>query len=430
MSEVRPHPSRGRWVIDLVWRGIVLLVLVAAMVGAYYYLHKMDHAPGAQHGTPPGHGGPGGPGGPVPVETVAIAPRTVPLRPEYLGQTEASQTVDIRARVRGFLQERAFEEGQHVKKGQVLFRIDPRSFQAEVEMSKARRASAEASLDRAQQQVKRYQELLTRQSATPMEVEEWQKESRVAAASVQLETANIAQKELDLSYAVIESPIDGVIGRSLKDVGSYVDETSAGVLAVVQKVDPLYVRYSLSEQDLLRWQSLRAAHQVNMPPLDKLELEIKLSDGRPYSRHGRLNFFDVQVDPGTGTSVVRGEIPNPDLEGALRPGQFVRVTLTGVERVNAMLIPQKAVMQSPAGASVYVVNGDNVVERRDVTLGEWSPGGEWIVEKGLAAGDRVITDRLLQVQPGMPVTATAGPAPSGQKEAKSGGPQMNTDGHG
>jgi membrane fusion protein (multidrug efflux system) len=225
----------------------------------------------------------------------------------------------------------------------------------------------------------------------------------VAEADAQLEQARLRQAELDFGYTTVKAPIAGVIGRALKDVGTYVDDAANSQLAVLQQVDPIYVRYSISEQELLNWNRLQESGQVTMPKREELELEVTLGDGRTYRHRGRINFVDVQVEPSTGTAVVRGTVPNP--EGALRPGQFVHATVVGFERVDTVVVPQKSVVQSPAGSSVYVVNDKNVVEQRPVTLGEWHGEG-WIIEKGLQPGERVVTDRLMQVRPGTAVAAT------------------------
>jgi membrane fusion protein (multidrug efflux system) len=311
--------------------------------------------------------------------------------------------VQIRARVRGFLMERAFEEGQPVKAGRVLFRIDPRSFKAELEVARARLEGAEARLERARTELKRLEELVAKQAANQVEYENALKEERVAAAEVHLEQARREQAQLELDYTSVESPLDGVVGQALKDVGSYVDETASGLLAVVQQVDPIYVRYSVSEGEMLRWQRLQESGAVNVPKVEDLGLEITLGDGGTYAHGGRINFVDVQVDPSTGTAVVRGTVPNP--EGTLLPGQFVHATVKGIERMNTVMVPQRSVLQTPSGPSVYVVNEKNTVESRPVTLGDWVGEG-WIVEKGVKPGDRVVADRLMMVRPGMAVAAT------------------------
>jgi membrane fusion protein (multidrug efflux system) len=285
----------------------------------------------------------------------------------------------------------------------VLFRIDPKPFQADLDMARASLASAEARLTRARQELQRYEQLFARNTATANELDQIRTEERVAAAQVQLETARAQRADLDLSYTTVTAPITGVVGQALRDVGSYVDEGQNGQLTVLRQVEPMYVRYAVSEQDLLRWQRQREAGQVNVPEVDQLELQILLGDDREYTHRGRINFIDVLVDPATGTSVIRGTVPNP--ENTLRPGQFVHARVVGIERLNAILVPQKAVIHAPTGASVYVVNDQNIIEARPLVLGEWQGEG-WITESGLRGGERIVIDRLMLVRPGMQVTAT------------------------
>jgi membrane fusion protein (multidrug efflux system) len=389
--------ARSRWWSHVIRRGVPIAVLVIGLFIAYRYWGGGSRSGGA------GQANPRQQQGQMAVQTVVARAQMVPLSPRFLGQTEASQTVQIRARVRGFLMERAFEEGQPVKAGKVLFRIDPRSFTAELEVARARLEGAQARLDRAVVELKRLEELVANQAANQVELENARKEERVTAAEVHLEEARLQQAQLELDYTSVESPLDGVVGQALKDVGSYVDETSSGLLAVVQQVDPIYVRYSVSEGELLRWQRLQESGAVNVPKVEELELEITLGDGRAYGHGGRINFVDVQVEPSTGTAVVRGTVPNP--EGALLPGQFVHATVKGIERMNTVMVPQRAVLQTPSGPSIYVVNEQNTVESRPVTLGDWVGSG-WIVEKGVTPGERIVADRLMMVRPGMAVAAT------------------------
>ena len=395
-----PRGSRRR---HLIYRGVPVVLLLLALAGASFYWARTDHGPKAQAGSAQQAGAP------LPVQVVVARPQNVPLRPRFLGQTEASQVVEIRSRVRGFLLERAFEEGQPVKAGDVLFRIDPKPFEADLAMARAALVSAQATHERAVTELRRYQTLFEQKNVTANELDEARKDERVAAAAVALEKARFARAELDLSYTTIQSPIDGVADRSLKDVGSYIDDAANGLLTTVRKVEPMYVRYSVSEQDLLRWQRQQEAGELMVPERDQLDLEVTLGDGRPYPHHGRINFVDVRVDPATGTAVIRGTVPNP--EGTLRPGQFVHASVLGIERVNTILVPQKAVVQSPTGSSVYVVNGRDVVEQRPVALGEWVGDG-WVVETGIKGGDRVVVDRLMQVRPGTAVAVADAAAPA------------------
>lgn len=380
----------------LIRRGVAITILLVAMIGLWLYWSHMDHGPGTESAAVDAP--------PPEVGVVTVTNQSVEIRPRHLGQTVASQEVEIRARVRGYLIERAFEEGQRVEKGSLLYRIDPRTFEVELAQAQAGLASAQAQLDRARRQVQRLTELFAQGTATATELEEWQESERIATAEVALRQAQVAAAELDLGYTTIEAPFSGVIGRSQKDVGAYVDDGSNASLAVLRQIDPIYVRWSVSEQDLLRWQRMVAAGQIKVPPIDQMEFQIYLSDGRLYPERGILNFFDVQVDPSTGTAVIRGTVPNPGR--SLLPGQFVHVEILGIERENVTVVPQKAVMQAPTGASIYVVTPQNTIEQRPVTLGDWYGDG-WIIEEGLEPGERIAVDRLLQLRPGMTVNPVA-----------------------
>jgi membrane fusion protein (multidrug efflux system) len=402
--------TRRGGAISLMRRAFVLIILAGAVVGGILYWQKADHAPQVVQTQAPQKA--------MPVHVVTLQSRTVPLQPVFLGQTEASQTVEIRARVNGFLESKHFDEGGMVAEGQTLFRIDPRSFQAEMDVAQARLTSAEAQLMRARQKVKRYTELLRSDAATEDELEEWQTEERVAVSNIELEKARITQAKLDLSYTTITSPINGRIGMAKRDVGSYVDGSSNGLLAVVEKIDPIYVRYNVSEQDLLQSRRMIESGKTTEPTTESMRLGLTLADGTPYPNEGEITYTDPQIDPATGSLVVRGTFPNPD--GSLKPGQFVHVRVKGIDRLNALLIPKEAVIQNPTGSMVYVVNAQKQAEIRRVVLGPWQDE-QWIIESGLEPGETVIVDRLMQLRPGAQVeplpAVTAETPASGQPQA-------------
>ena len=404
-SATRPA-ERTPMSVHLMRKGIPALVLILVLAGGALFWTLMDPAPS--------HEAASGPGGPIPVSVSTVEPETLSAHLRFLAQTEGSQVVEIRARVAGYLEERAFTEGQQVEKGSALFRIDAKPFEVQLEQARARLASAQATLERATHQVRRYQEAVARDAGTSNELEDWQTQQSIAQAQVQQATAEIAAAELELGYTTIESPITGSVGRSLKDVGSYVDAGQNGLLAVVQQVDPMYVRYSVTEAEMLRFQRQEEAGVLIVPELTSIEFTITLADGSEYPHTGHINFLDVAVDQTTGTSVVRGEVPNPD--GVLRPGQFVYATITNVQRVNVIRVPQSAVQMSPKGASVMVIGPDGNAQARPVELGEWDDNEFWVIEQGLQPGDRVITDRLMMVRPGAPVTVAE---PRAESEAPS-----------
>lgn len=385
----------------VLWRGLIVLVLLGILGFAAFYLTRAGHGP-APRAAPP-------PSGPLAVNIITVEPKDVPITVEYLGQTEASETVPIRARVNGVLMERGFEEGQLVTEGQVLFRIDPKPFEVALRRAEAGLQSAQAVFTRAQRQVRRFEELAAQQQAAANELEQAQEALGVAAAAVETQRALIEQAKLDLGYTTIAAPITGVIGMRQQDVGSFVGPEAEPLLATMRKVDPLYVRFSVSERDLLRWQRMTEQGMVGDVGVEDLTVTVVLPDGREFPHPGRINFVDVAVDPSTGTAVVRSSVPNPDR--ALLPGQFVHARIDGASRLGAITVPQSAVLQTPTGASVYVADG-GVARIRPVTTGAWS-NGEWIIESGLRSGDRVVTDHLVQIRPGTPVEAAASPGAPG-----------------
>ncbi len=385
--------GKRNWVASLIRRSFMLAVLVAAIGGGYLYWEKLNHAPQAVQSQQPHRA--------MPVDVLRVQPKTVPLQPVYLGQTEAFQSVEIRARVSGFLEKKHFVEGSKVEAGQLLFNIDPRSFKAALDLAKAQLASSQAELAKAEQKVGRYSKLVNNKAATLDELDDWRTEKLVALANIQMNKARITQAELDLSYTDIKSPITGLIGMAQKDVGSYVNNsTDDGLLAKVAKIDPIYVRYNLSEQDLLLARSMAAKGLTNMPDINNLRLHLTLADGTEYPEDGKITFQDPEIATGTGTMVMRGTFPNPD--SILRPGQFVHVQVRGVNRLHTLMVPKTAVLENPTGAMVYVVNAENKVEVRSVKMGAWR-SDQWIVEEGLNPGDAVIVDKLLHLRPGMEV---------------------------
>lgn len=374
-------------------KGVAVLVLALVVAGAYFYLHYTTGAIKAEHAF---HHGPGKP---PTVSVVKIEPQTIALHPSFLGQTAASRTVEVRARVAGFLQNRLFTEGTRVKKGQMLFHIDPRQFQASLNAAKSQLASDKANLSWAQQQVKRYQKLVKENAATPSELENWQTQADVASAGIEHDKALIDQANLNLSYTDIASPMAGVIGKTHVNAGTYVAPGSNSLLAIVRKVNPIYVNYSVNDAQLLRWEAMTKSGTLKVKD-GKMRVALTLADGRKYPHEGTVDFVSVTVDPTTGTADIRAVVPNPD--HVLRPGQYVHVKVLGVDQTNAIVVPKSIVHESPAGASVYVVDKANKVESRSVTPGNWY-GKRWVIKSGLKPGDLVLAHPLMTVHPGMTV---------------------------
>lgn len=387
MNQPNPPTSMA---VHLLQKGFAVLILIAVAGGIYFYLDHAEHGPGTQQ---PQHGQ----GPPMKLPVMTVAPQTIPYSPSVLARAEAYQVVEIRARIAGFLDEQLFNEGEVVSEDQQIFTIDPRTYEADVKIAEANLASAQATLKRAEAQERRYEKLAQENAATPSELEDWQTQAGVARANVQLAQASLDQAQLNLSYTRVTTPITGFVGINNRDVGSYVDAGSNGLLTTVRQIDPIYVTYTISEQDLLGWQRLSEEGRLESLSEGKSQVEIVLADGRTYPQLGTVNFVDMVIDPSDGTARVRAEVPNPD--GELRPGQFVKARLVGYELGGTIMVPQRAVLQTPAGASIYVVDENNTVQMRVVTLGDWIKD-QWVVDSGLEPGDRVLADGIAKVRPG------------------------------
>jgi membrane fusion protein (multidrug efflux system) len=329
---------------------------------------------------------------------------------EFIGQTDASKTVEIRSRVQGFLTKVAFKEGGIVNVGDLLCLIDPRPFQAELDVAKARLAQAETTLSRTKKDLDRYNELASRSAATPKELDDANDAYLDAQAELQLAHANVTTADLNLSYTTITAPMRGRIGKTLKQEGALVDAGSNSLLAELRQVDPMYAYFGVSERDVIRWRQNLASGKVRLPADGQLKVWIFMADGSRYERDGVLNFFDARINPMTGTAQLRAEFPNPtsllpgddDPSEPLLPGQFVRAQIAGAVEPDTISVPQRAVIQGPGGGAVYTLSPDNTVQMRKITASAWEGHG-WIITSGLKAGDRVIVDGLQKLRPGMTV---------------------------
>jgi membrane fusion protein, multidrug efflux system len=222
---------------------------------------------------------------------------------------------------------------------------------------------------------------------------------QIADADARAARARVNDAKLNIEYTRVEAPITGVTGRSQRPEGTLVSGPDV-LLTTVTQIDPAYVYFGIAEGEALKLKSEAAAGRLALPRGGRFDITVKLSDGSTYARRGRLGFSDVRVNTNTGTSDTRAEMPNPD--GVLRPGQFVRVTLSGATRPNAIALPQRAVLEGPKGKFVWLVNAESKVEFRPVVVGDWA-ADQWIINSGLAAGDRVIVDGVMKVGPGAPV---------------------------
>jgi membrane fusion protein, multidrug efflux system len=377
---------------------------------------------------PGGPGGPGGPSGAMPppeVAVITVQAKAQPIDLEYVGQTAGSRETEVRARVAGILQKRLFEEGASVKAGAPLFQIDPATFQNQLASAEAAVAVAQAKVNQTRRDQTRLAPLVAEKAISQKEFDDSRSALESAEASLKQAQAQAKEARLNLTYTKVTAPISGTTGTASKSDGSLVSASDSLLTSIVQ-TNPMYVNFSVSEGDLLRMTKQLSAGQLNVPGQRAsngslgFTVNVKLADGSMYPRSGKLNFSSEKVNPQTGSFDARAEIPNPD--GSLRPGQFVRVLLSGASRPNSLSVPQRAVIDSPVGKMVFVVNKDNKLEPHPVELDGWTKG-EWIVTKGLKDGDSVLVDGFIKAHdPGMTVKPV--PYVPGVPSASGGAPAM------
>jgi membrane fusion protein (multidrug efflux system) len=339
------------------------------------------------------------------VTVVKVERRDVTPSTTFTGRIEAIDRVDLRARVDGFLEKRLFTEGQDVQAGDLLFVIEKAPYQAEIANVHAAIARAQATLDLAEIERRRQAELVRKQATAQARLDEATGKAGEARADLQRQQANLTTAELNLGYTDVKAPISGRIGRSTFAVGNFVGPQS-GTLATIVSQDPMYVTFPVTQRQLLEVR--KQAQAGDTDPTD-IAVKVRLADGALYDQVGRLNFVDVRFSQGTDTVQVRATLPNP--KGLLVDGQLVTVVVETAQPEAALVIPQQAVQIDQAGRYVLKVDADNKVQVQRVTIGA-EQDGHYVVTDGLAQGERVITEGLQKVRPGMAVDAAeAPPAP-------------------
>jgi membrane fusion protein (multidrug efflux system) len=305
--------------------------------------------------------------------------------------------VEVRARVTGILLSRNFKEGDRVKKGQSLFTIDPKPFEAALARAVADLAAAQARHEQASRNAARLKPLYAEKAVSQKEHDDAVSNEAIAAADVKAAQARLTEARLNLEYTRVEAPVSGVTTRALPSEGTLISGPNVLLTSVVQ-VDPIWVNFGIPDNEQAQIQKEVAAGKLVLPK--NFEVELRLADGSAFKQAGKLDFADVRVSTQTGTREARAEVPNPD--GVLRPGQFVRVILKGATRPDAVLVPQRSVLEGPQGKFVYVVNEKGQAEPRPVQAGDWS-GERWLISDGLQGGERVIVDGVMKIGPGAPV---------------------------
>jgi membrane fusion protein (multidrug efflux system) len=316
----------------------------------------------------------------------------------------------VRARVTGILLKRNYQEGAVVRKGDSLFTIDPAPFQVAVARAEADLGVAEARLAQARRESARLKPVIEARAASQKELDDALSAEQVAEAEVKSIRARLNEAKLNLDYSRVESPISGVASRAVVSEGTLVSGPSV-LLTTVTQTDPMYVIFGVPDRDALAIRRDVEAGRLKVPADGRLKATFKLADGSAYAREGVLNFRDVRVNAQTGTSEARAEFPNP--AGMLRAGEFSRITLHGAVRPEAIVVPQRAVMESPKGKYVYVVDAESKSQPRPVEAGDWTGDG-WVIRAGLKPGERVVVDGMMKLSlmpPGAAVKVDDGTAP-------------------
>lgn len=353
--------------------------------------------------------GPGAPPTPPPPEVTVLElqPRPASVTLEYVAETEAFNTVEIRPRVGGLLDRQEVVEGAHVSKGQVLFAIDDQPYIAARAEARAAVAQAQAALEQAERDHARVEPLSDLNAVSQQELDAVKARWSAARASVDAAKAALRTAELNLEYTTVTSPIDGIVGRAQIRVGGLVTAYST-LLTTVYDTDPMYVNFSISERRMLELQHRFGITREHPDPTRVFR--VVLADGQEYPSPARLNFIEAAVDKNTGTLPVRLLIDNP--RGELLTGQFARVLVDTDHIAAALLIPQRAVQELQGKTSVWVIDAGGKAQSRDVTMGA-RIGPDWLVQQGLEAGERVVIEGMQKLKPGTEVhVQRAGAAPA------------------
>jgi len=356
---------------------------------------------------------------PAEVSVATVTLKSIPVTFEYVGQTNGSKEVEVRARVTGILERKLFQEGTPVKAGQTLFVIDPKPLAAQTSAFEAELARAQAQKAQAEREASRLKPLAERRAVGQKEADDAASNVDLAVAAVRSAQARLNEIKLNLGYTRVVAPISGLSSRAPKSEGSLVNANET-LLTTISQVNPIWVTFSIAENEQQGINRSVAGGRLTLPRDNGFDVTIRLSDGSTFPRKGRINFADTRINPATGTYEMRAEIPNAD--GALKPGQFVRVKLAGATRNEAIAVPQVAVLDGPQGKFVYVVErdkeGKDVAGVRPVVLGDWVVAGsesttpnQWIVESGLKPGDQVIIDGVAKLRPGAPIKLAGAAAP-------------------
>ncbi len=338
---------------------------------------------------------------PANVSVVTVELRDVPVSFQYVAQVQSSRQVVIQARVNGFLERREYTEGAIVQEGDTLFRMDQKPFQTQLDQAAAALARQEAAFDVAKKNLDRIQPLAAANALSQKDLDDATGRFESTGAAVEQAKAVVEQARLNLSYTVITSPVTGIAGAAEQADGTYLGPANSRLTSVTE-LSPVYVNFSISENEILTYRRQAASGRLTEPQDKAYLVEVILADGSVFPQIGRVTFADPSFNPQTGTFLLRATFDNP--QGLLRPNQYVHIRLKGASRPRAILVPQRAVQESSKGQFVWLVDKENKAQSRPVIVGEWHEN-DWFIYEGLQAGDRVVVDGVLTLRPGTSVNA-------------------------
>ena len=352
---------------------------------------------------------------PPKVEVATPLPRNITRYIDATGNTAAVKSVDLVARVQGFLQSISYQDGAFVKEGTPLFTIEPETYKLKLEQAQAAEAGAQASVKQADADYKRQAELVQRQAVSQVTLDNATTTRDNAQANLQQAQANTKIAQVNYGYTSVTAPFDGIVTAHQVSVGELVGVASPTQLAQIVALDPIYVNFSISEQDILKVREEARRRGLTVENIKQLPIEVALQTDTGFPHKGTLDYVSPTLNQSTGTISVRGILKNADR--VLLPGYFVRVRVPFDQQQSALLIPDSALGADQAGRYVLVVNGENVVEQRKVATGQVD-GGLRVIESGLKPDDRVVIGGLLRAIPGQKVDPQAGKIESGAAAAK------------
>ncbi len=337
------------------------------------------------------------------VTVIDVIAQNVPADLEFVARTESSRAVEIYSRITGFLDQRVYTEGGIVKDGQVLFLMDKRPFEVQLQEAEAALASSQAAHMVAEQNLERIRPLAKLKALSQSDLDSAEGQFQTTAAQVSDSKAKVESAKLNLSYCTIESPVTGYAGSALQTDGTYIN-TSNSHLTTVYAMDPMWVIFSMSENQEAKLSKEVRTGIMKVPENNQFVAEVQLTDGNIYGYPGRLTFASPNYNPSTGTFEIRASFPNPD--NLLKPQQYVRIVVKGALYPNSIVVPQVSVQQGAKGHFVWVINKENKAESRPVSVGAWV-GEDWLITDGLQAGEKVVTQGMLMLAPDAPVTVVA-----------------------